>query len=46
VVLPVVGATTLGAAGGVRVVCTEAAGQNLRLVSARLTAVKVGTLNP
>ena len=43
--VPVDGSGTL-AAGAVKIVCTEGSGEDLHLNSARLTAVRVGALNP
>jgi hypothetical protein len=44
--LPLDGAVTLNAAGGFRISCNEGGGQNLRLDGARLTAIRLGSLNP
>jgi len=44
--IPLDGVVTLAAAGSLRVRCTETTGQNLHLNGARITAVKVGSLNP
>ena len=46
VTLPLDGATALAAQGGFRISCAESGGQTLQLESARLTAVRLGSLNP